>query len=76
MVGDHGEDPEGAGLHAHLPCCLRNGSDYAACVRHMWASALLFGYAGFSCSKHYPWAPISMPVLALSSQNFFIDKKA
>ncbi len=35
MVGDHGEDPEGAGLHAHLPCCLRNGGDYAACVLHI-----------------------------------------
>ncbi len=45
MVGDHGENPEGAGLHAHLPCCLRNGGDCATCVRfelrHCYSAMLL-----------------------------------
>jgi hypothetical protein len=48
MVGDHGEDPEGAGLHAHLPCCLRNGSDYTRharlkfVLRHCYSAMLAF----------------------------------
>jgi hypothetical protein len=45
MVGDHGEDPEGAGLHAHLSCCLRNGGEYAAFkfeLRHCYSVMLVF----------------------------------
>ncbi len=44
MVGDHGEDPEGAGLHAHLPCCLRNSGEYATFkfgLRHRYSAMLL-----------------------------------
>ncbi len=57
MVGDHGEDPEGAGLHAHLPCCLRNGGEYAALrfkfeLQHRYSAMLLaFLFLGITLGR-------------------------